>query len=220
MKEFGSFKEELESRLIGGKFRLLNEKVYTNKEFTDEEAKNYHYYYSKQVKKWPVNPNDLIFKEIGKIEGNKNLVNSDLGCGDKLPRNSNHLLFDKYPMNEKVVKAELESIPVEKESSDIVVCCLSLMTDYLSKILLEINRILKMGGIFYLAEVKSRIERVRSFVIQIEKMGFKTENVDTSNKCFIVIKVSKNKDVSTLYVKNSGKRLPVIKLAPCLYKKR
>lgn len=210
-----SLADELSKKLEGGKFRLLNEKMYKNKDLTEEEFTKYHIYYSNQVKKWPVDPKTVI---ISKIESNmgKDCKIADLGCGDGLisKKFPNVKSFDKYPVSRKIIKSDLTSVEAEDKEFDVAVCCLSMMMTYITKVVKEANRILKKDGQFYIAEVTSRIRSIKKFIGDFEKFGFKLKEVDTKNTHFTMLVFTKIEDVS------ESSKLPTISLNPCLYKKR
>lgn len=211
-----SLVEELEKKLNGGKFRLLNEKVYKSKELTKEEARKYHLYYTEQMKKWPQHPKKMIVEKIELAGDANNKRIADSGCGDaELSRIfTNVVSYDKYPMNKNVKKAELENIPAPDNEFDILVNSLSLMTNYISKVVKEANRVLKMNGRWYIGEISSRIVSNRKLIDSFAKFGFKLLECDTRNKYFCIFVFEKISEYS-----NEGK-LPEIRLKPCLYKKR
>lgn len=210
-----SLADELQKKLQGGKFRLLNEKMYKNKELTSKEAEEYHKLYTNQIKKWPSDPKKVIIQKITENE-QSNLKMADLGSGSAMIAESfpNVVSYDKYPVNDKIVKCELRKIPSEDAQFDVCICCLSLMMTGITGVLKEINRILKIDGVFYLAEVTSRVKNMRKFISDIEKIGFKVNEVDKTNKCFFLISFVKKSDVAP------DSRLPSIELGSWLYKKR
>lgn len=208
-----TLKDKLEQRLLGSKFRLLNEKIYKNKKLNNNEMKDYYLYYDHQVKKWPVNPLDQIIKKLQNL--NSNSIIADLGCGsakiaDLFP---NVFSFDAFPCKKNIIKADITNVSLHDKQIDIVICCLSLMMNYVSKVIKEVSRILKIDGIFILAEVKSRIKSINFFCKQLEAFGFEIVNCDTSNTHFVFIELKKVKDFEK-------KILPKILFKPCIYKKR
>lgn len=209
-----SLKEELERKLSGGKFRLLNEKMYKNKGLTREESLKYHQYYAEQIKKWPQNPKKLIVEHIQNTVPEAKIA--DLGCGDAELASifPNVVSFDKYPVNSSIIKAGLEEVPVEDKTFGVAVNSLSLMAGYISKVVKEVHRILQVGGLWYVAEVRSRIRNIKSLIDGVEKFGFKLKEVDTKNTHFCILIFTKESESGI-----EGK-LPEIKLKPCLYKKR
>ena len=135
-----SLKAKLESQLDGAKFRYINEQLYT---MSSQEAVNmfeadaeafqvYHRGYAQQVAKWPVNPVDVIISELKAIESPKTVV--DFGCGEaKLARElkadgvHSVISYDLVAANELVTACDMRRCPLEDESVDVVVFCLSLM---------------------------------------------------------------------------------------------
>lgn len=188
--------EKLQKKLEGGKFRLLNEKIYNNKELSEKEAKEYQKCYASQLKKWPSDPKKKIIQKIHENEKNECQI-ADLGCGscEIAEEFKNVASFDKYPINEKVIKCDIRKIPAEEKQFDVAICCLSLMMANITGALKEINRVLRVGGFFYLADVTSRVSNMRKFISRIEKLGFKIEEVDSGNAYFFILKFVKVLDV-------------------------
>lgn len=207
--------DKLEKKLEGGKFRLLNEKMYKNKELTQKEAREYHKFYLSQINKWPTDPKKIIIKKIEE-NGQKDMKIADLGCGSCGISEAfkNVQSFDKYPVNEKVIKCELEKIPTEDKNFEVAICCLSLMMTNISKILKEVNRILNINGVFYISEVTSRVINMKTFINGIEKYGFKIKKIDKSNTHFFVLEFEKISEFI-----DEGK-LPRVMLKEWVYKKR
>lgn len=207
--------DDLEKKLHGGKFRLLNEKMYRNKSLSGKEASEYHVYYENQIKKWPSDPKNAIIEKI-KIDEQAGNKIADLGCGsaeiaDKFP---NVVCFDKYPTSDKAIKCSINSIKAENGEFDVAICCLSLMKPNITGELKEVSRILKVGGIFYIAEVSSRIKNTKKFISDVEKLGFKLKEVDTANKYFKLFSFNKMSELDT------SKKLPCVMLSEWKYKKR
>jgi ubiquinone/menaquinone biosynthesis C-methylase UbiE len=141
---------------------------------------------------------------------------ADIGCGDPAisKRFANVVSYDLYPIDESVIEASHEKIPVDDGVYDVVVCSLCMMTGYISKAVLEMNRILKIGGIWYFGEVRSRIKSIKCLVSKIEKVGFESRSVDTRNTHFVIMEFTKTRSWCE---KDS---IPEIRLKACLYKKR
>jgi len=96
-KPKSALQQQFLSRLAGSRFRELNEELYTTnsasafKSFQEnpELFDQYHEGFRTQVKSWPVNPVDLIYRWIvslykGREQGlkDKQLTVADFGCGD------------------------------------------------------------------------------------------------------------------------------------------
>lgn len=147
--------EQMKKTLAGGKFRFLNEQLYTT---TGEEAfelfqskpelfDEYHEGFRSQVEAWPQNPVDIFIAELRKMP--KDTVIADLGCGDaqisqELKKQyKNVLSFDLVAKNDHVTACDIAHLPLEDASVDVAIFCLSLMgTDFL-KFLKEARRVLK-----------------------------------------------------------------------------
>lgn len=209
-----SLVDKLEERLSGGKFRLLNEKLYSEKSLTKREAESYHKYYESQVKKWPKDPRQVLSAIVGAENAAGKIA--DIGCGSAFFAKTfqDVASYDKYPMGPKVIEAELESIPAPDHTFDAAIHCLSLMTSYIGRVAVETNRILAQDGMWYILEVRSRIINLKTFINNIEKLSFKLHKLDTDNTHFIIFVFKKTGDY------HKEKRLPEIKLRPCIYKKR
>ncbi|KAI5150082.1 ribosomal RNA-processing protein 8 [Enteropsectra breve] len=206
--------DELEKKLSGGKFRLLNQKMYMQKPITKEEAQNYQKYYDMQIAKWPADPKSIIITKLKELD--EGLSKADLGAGNGAIAKElkNVTSYDLYPSLPEIIKADMEAVPAESGAFDIAITSLSLMKGYISKIIQEVNRIVKTKGEWYIAEVRSRIINTKTFIDNIEKFGFKLKKVETSNSHFIILVFTKIGDFMP-----AGK-VPEVRLRPCLYKKR
>lgn len=219
-----SLREKMMKKLQASHFRYINEQLYNSK---SEESKTffqnniatfeaYHEGYRQQVSKWPLNPLSVIINALKKKPAKT--VIADFGCGEahlakSLPDHKVHS-FDFVATSDVVTPCDMSNTPLENESVDIVVFCLSLMGSNLSSYILEANRVLKTGGLMMIAEVESRFENVDTFIQDIKKFGFANTWKDFSHKIFYFLYFKK-----VISVKKSNK-LPTIFLKPCLYKKR
>lgn len=212
--------EKSHRRLCAARFRYLNEQLYTRTgseafqlfQKDNEAFRVYHEGFQGQVGKWPVNPLDLIVDFIKSKP--KRLLIADFGCGDgKLAQNVPNKVhsFDFVALNDHVTVCDMSKVPLKDSSIDIAVFCLSLMGTNLSSYLSEANRVLKHGGVLKIAEVSSRFHNIGSFVLKVEKMGFRVISQDNSSKMFVMMDFRKT---------GATKIPPEIRLDPCLYKKR
>ncbi|CAH0552615.1 unnamed protein product [Brassicogethes aeneus] len=218
-----SLREKMMAKLKSARFRYLNEQIYTT---TSKEAQNifktdpdafqaYHEGYRQQVERWPLNPVDNIIDTIKKMP--KNYVISDFGCGDaKLAKSVTQKVhsFDLVASNELVTACDMAHVPLQNQSVDVVVFCLSLMGTNLHEYLLEANRVLKVGGFLKIAEVESRFDDVDMFIKGVETFGFKKNWKDLSHNLFYFLDFKKANAI------NNKKKLPALSLQPCIYKKR
>jgi len=213
-----------ELRLSAARFRYINEQLYTStgqeavELFRDDEDafRVYHQGYQAQTRKWPRNPVDTIIQWL-KSEPS-GLIIADMGCGEakideKLGKRHSVHSFDLVACNDRVTVCEMSKVPLESGSVDVVVFCLSLMGTCLAEYIREAHRILKTGGMMYIAEVSSRFFNVRDFLFALNRMGYRLDHERCLNDYFLLMKLSK-------MGKMTEKRPSGLRLRPCLYKKR
>ncbi|XP_055916874.1 ribosomal RNA-processing protein 8 [Eupeodes corollae] len=218
-----SFEAKLKENLMGGRFRFINEQLYTmssksaNKLFREDKSafEAYHEGYRHQVQKWPMNPLNKIIKFIKKLP--KDSVVGDFGCGEgKLGQSVPNKVFsiDLVACRKDIIASDMANTPLDNECLNVAVYCLSLMGTNLNDYLLEANRCLKMGGILLAAEIESRFDDVRQFIKSLENCGFSLIKKDASVKLFLFFQFKK--------VRNVGKeaKLTPFSLKPCVYRKR
>ena len=154
-----SLQERMRAKLEGGKFRMLNEQLYTTtgREAFESFSKDpklfdiYHRGFREQVEKWPQNPLDLIISWLA-LKYPKAVV-ADFGCGDaqlaeKASRHGATIhSFDLVSVNDRVTACDMSNVPLGDASVDVAVFCLSLMGTNLADYLREARRILKPGAI-------------------------------------------------------------------------
>ncbi len=108
---------------------------------------------------------------------------------------------------------------------DAAIFCLALMgTDY-SSFLTEACRVLRTGGLLWIAEVRSRFtdstgsseqgskDVLASFVAALGKLGLHVTKQDSSNKMFVVFEAKK-------VALRKGPLVEWPELKPCMYKRR
>lgn len=218
-----SLKEKLQNKLESGRFRWINEKLYTTNSLSAFEMFKsepelfdvYHQGFSSQVQKWPVNPVDTMIDWI--MQRSSQLVIADMGCGEaKISQSVPNKVFsfDLVAVNDFVTACDMAKVPLSAESVDIVIYCLSLMGINLNDFLQEAHRILKSDGILKIAEVVSRFECLSSFEKTVSCFGFKLLTKDTTNKMFVQFEFKK------LFKKSDQMKTLPLSLKPCLYKRR
>lgn len=68
-----------------------------------------------------------------------------------------------------------------------------------------------------IAEVESRFDNISLFITNLTKYGFENTKVDQANEMFVFMDFKKTQDISKTALK---KKLPILELKPCIYKKR
>merc|ERR1719245_549528 len=113
-----------------------------------------------------------------KLSGTKTIA--DFGCGEArlakaLHADYNVHSFDLVKVNDFVTVCDFAHTPLENESCDVVVFCLSLMGTNLKEFLREANRVLKTNGVLKIAEVASRFKNlpIEEFIDLVNQYGFK-----------------------------------------------
>lgn len=72
-------------------------------------------------------------------------------------------------------------------------------------------------GLMKIAEVASRFDNINMFVDHLTKYGFEITKVDQEIEMFVFMDFKKTQDISKTALK---KKLPILELKPCIYKKR
>lgn len=244
MNSPSSFESRLKQELVGGRFRYINEQLYTmtgseaQKMFHDEpEAFTaYHEGYRSQVAKWPVNPMKRIIKLIMKLP--KVVEIGDFGCGEGLlakavPHKVHSM--DLVSTRPDIIACDMAHTPLPDDCLDLAVFCLSLMGTNLSDYIIEANRVLKLHGQMYIVEIQSRFDNVKKFSKDIEKYGFeliKHDSVEqqqqqqSQQQSKIQQQQPPQKNLLCFFqfrkVRNHSRVMlvPELSLKPCLYKKR
>ncbi|XP_053518814.1 ribosomal RNA-processing protein 8 [Artibeus jamaicensis] len=221
----GALRARMAERLDGARFRYLNEQLYSGPSSAaqrlfqeDPEAfLLYHRGFQSQVKKWPLQPVDRIARDLRHRPAS--LVVADFGCGDcrlaSSIRNPVHC-FDLASLDPRVTVCDMAQVPLEDESVDVAVFCLSLMGTNIRDFLEEANRVLKTGGLLKVAEVSSRFEDVRTFLGAVTKLGFKVISKDLTNSHFFLFDFEKTGPPLV----GPKAQLSGLRLQPCLYKRR
>ncbi len=134
-------------------------KLWTLRLFDKTSLLQYHDGFASQVKRWPVNPLDIIIKRIKSLP--QECVVADFGCGEavlaaSVPQKTHS--FDLVAANSRITVADSANVPLEDSSVDVAVFCLSLMGTNYFDFVLEARRVLRRGGLLFVAEVTSRFD--------------------------------------------------------------
>ena len=143
------------SKLAGGRFRWLNEKLYTCTgaeayeyfQAHPEDFDEYHKGFGVQVVDWPVSPLDQF---IMYLRERPTLVAGDFGCGEarlaESVENQVHS-FDLVAHNERVTACNMTNVPLKDGVLDVAIFCLSLMGVDFMGFIREAHRTLKMKSV-------------------------------------------------------------------------
>ena len=223
---------KLSENLDDTKFRILNEKLYKSSstealnyfQSNSEDFITYHKGFSFQAKKWPLNPNDLILKTLLLPKYKKKII-VDIGCGEAtlaknlIPLGYNIKSFDLFALNNFVTVADMKNLPIDNNSIDLAIYCLSLMNKNFIPFIVEANRILKKNGKILVGEISSRIVEMNKFLNIFDKYGFHLIKKRNLKNYFFIFTFVKIKDCIIDPIDQERDNTFDI-LKPCLYKKR
>ena len=219
--------EKAAAQLAGGRFRWLNEALYTRdgrgawELLSDQPAMfaEYHAGFRKQTAQWPRQPLDECIAWLRRCP--TTWAVADFGCGDArlaaaVPQSTVHS-FDLVAAAPGVIACDMCNIPLEDGAVQAAVFCLSLMgTDY-GRALAEAHRVLAPRGALWIAEVRSRFEGadggVDAFLRALAALGFSLRARDESDTMFAVFRFAKADEPGT-----KQPRWPALKA--CEYKRR
>ncbi|KAL8270205.1 hypothetical protein Esti_005880 [Eimeria stiedai] len=218
--------QSLVERLHGGRFRALNEFLYTREgkealvKFQNDPKlfELYHAGYRSQIRSWPLNPLDCVVRWLGKQPDH--WVVGDFGCGEaklalQFPARKIHS-FDLVAANERITACDISNVPLNNASLDVAVFCLSLMGKDWPSFLREAHRVLKPKGHLVIAEVSSRAASLPDLITAIEGLGFKNIKQKDLASFFFLLMFSKEERPPFQQTSELTRKL----LRPCLYKRR
>jgi superfamily II DNA or RNA helicase len=139
-----------------------------------EEWEQYHTLYREARKEWAVVPYERIIEWCRRREG---YSIGDFGCGEALlaealaERHTVHS-FDHVAINPNVIACDMAHVPLDDETLDVAVFCLSLMGNNFTDYILEAYRTLKLDGQLHVIEKSSRFSSRDSFAKDLACLGF------------------------------------------------
>lgn len=162
--------------------------------FTDnpEAWTEYHRIREENKKEWNEDPLDVI---AGWINANpRDMIIADLGCGMNSLKDKIHYSkiysVDHYSNDDSVIKCDMADLSeyIKDEELDCAVFCLSLWgTDYMDYIK-EAYRMLKDGGIVYIAQPNDKVKQEILLTGSLN-IGFKIQTLDhKGNFTYIILK--------------------------------
>ena len=218
-------KRSRSDKLEAGKFRLLNEMLYTSHSQESKELFTkdpnyfdaYHNGFNSQISSWPVNPLTIVESEIRNLAKNNPNVLVDLGCGlGQLELNLKDLAslkvfsYDLISAKEHIIACDISQLPHQDKTIDFAIFCLSLMGTNHVQMIKEAHRVLKRKAYLIVAEVSTRFHQPE-LLEKMSQLGFKSVKKIVPNSFFSVFVFRrigpKPNDVQVLF-------------EPCKYKKR
>jgi hypothetical protein len=145
-----------------------------------EEWAQYHTLYREARKEWAVVPYEEMIRWCQQRTG-YNI--GDFGCGEaKLAEavDDRHTVysFDHVAVHENVIACDMAHVPLDDNTLDAAIFCLSLMGANFADYLREANRTLKLDGQLHVIEATSRFNDRDQFVKGLESLGFAVVTVE------------------------------------------
>lgn len=139
-----------------------------------EEWAHYHTMYRQLRETWPIVP---FKEEIRWLSERDGLVVGDFGCGEAFiatEAGAKHTIhsFDHVAVDKRVIACDIAHVPLEDESLDIAIFCLSLMGSNFTDYIREAHRCLRLDGMLHIWEAASYFDDVKRFCLQLSRLGF------------------------------------------------
>lgn len=139
-----------------------------------EEWAHYHTLYRQLRETWPVVP---YKEEISWLLAREGYVVGDFGCGEALiaaDAGSKHTIhsFDHVAIDKRVIACDITRVPLEDETLDVAIFCLSLMGANFTDYIREAHRCLVIDGHLHIWEATSYFDDVKKFAAVLAKLGF------------------------------------------------
>lgn len=174
-------------------YATASDKTHERLAANPEEWAHYHTLYRQLRESWPVVPYQEELRWLADREG---LVVGDFGCGEALlateasVRHTVHS-FDHVAIDSRVIACDIAHVPLEDESLDVAIFCLSLMGANFTDYLREAHRCLRLDGMLHLWEPASYFDDVTKFCAGLGRLGFEVTTPSTEG-AFVRIYAMKN----------------------------
>lgn len=139
-----------------------------------EEWAHYHTLYRQLRDSWPVVP---FKEEIRWLADRDGYVVGDFGCGEAFiaaeagDRHTIHS-FDHVAIDPRVIACDIAHVPLEDDTLDLAIFCLSLMGSNFTDYIREAHRCLHIDGHLHIWEAASYFDDVKKFAAALKKLGF------------------------------------------------
>jgi hypothetical protein len=141
---------------------------------SSEEWAHYHTMYRQLRETWPVVP---FKEEIRWLLERDGFVVGDFGCGEAFiaaEAGAKHTIhsFDHVAIDKRVIACDIAHVPLEDESLDLAIFCLSLMGSNFTDYVREAHRCLRLDGMVHVWEASNYFDDVRKFCSALGRLGF------------------------------------------------
>lgn len=139
-----------------------------------EEWAHYHTLYRQLRETWPVVPFKEELRWLSERDG---YVVGDFGCGEALiaaEAGDKHTIhsFDHVAIDKRVIACDIAHVPLEDDTLDLAIFCLSLMGSNFTDYIREAHRCLHIDGHLHIWEAASYFDDVKKFAARLAKLGF------------------------------------------------
>jgi hypothetical protein len=139
-----------------------------------EEWAHYHTMYRQLRETWPVVP---FKEELRWLLERDGFVVGDFGCGEAFiaaEAGAKHTVhsFDHVAIDKRVIACDIAHVPLEDESLDLAIFCLSLMGSNFTDYVREAHRCLRLDGMLHVWEASSYFDDLRKFCAAMGRLGF------------------------------------------------
>jgi superfamily II DNA or RNA helicase len=197
MQRYGDF-SKMNNRWYASSSDKTHDRLATN----PEEWAHYHTMYRQLRETWPVVP---FKEEIRWLSERDGLVVGDFGCGEAFvaaEAGSRHTIhsFDHVAIDKRVIACDIAHVPLEDESLDLAIFCLSLMGSNFTDYIREAHRCLRLDGMLHVWEATSYFEDLKKFCRQLERLGFDVMSPDEQGAFVRIYAVKDSKKVDKTLV--------------------
>lgn len=139
-----------------------------------EEWAHYHTMYRQLRETWPVVP---FKEEIRWLSERDGYVVGDFGCGEAFiaaEAGDKHTIhsFDHVAIDQRVIACDITKVPLEDQTLDLAIFCLSLMGSNFTDYVREAHRCLHIDGHLHIWEAASYFDDIKKFAAALAKLGF------------------------------------------------
>lgn len=139
-----------------------------------EEWAHYHTMYRQLRESWPVVP---FKEEIRWLSERDGYVVGDFGCGEAFiaaEAGDKHTIhsFDHVAIDQRVIACDITKVPLEDQTLDLAIFCLSLMGANFTDYVREAHRCLHIDGHLHIWEAASYFDDIKKFAAALAKLGF------------------------------------------------
>jgi hypothetical protein len=139
-----------------------------------EEWAHYHTMYRQLRETWPVVP---FKEEIRWLSERDGYVVGDFGCGEAFiaaEAGDKHTIhsFDHVAIDQRVIACDIAHVPLEDDTLDLAIFCLSLMGSNFTDYIREAHRCLHIDGHLHIWEAASYFDDAKKFASALAKLGF------------------------------------------------